>query len=668
MEYRDNILCISHAELTDGIMTSDNLRKQIERGKVVRIQRACYETPALYSVESLPTKYRQEVKKRYGDPEAQARARRLIDMVEIDQGAAAYYESVVIDGSRGLSAEKRMKYTNSASILNAIKRMLEEARSEQTKVGKRNRVNLQAFWKARGETMSRIADVYPHSLPENPRSLQRKYLDYWKGGMPNYGALVSGKFKNGNAAKVATEEQKAVLVKFIGHHTNLDCQEVADYYNTIGESLGWDKITSRTVWNWAEKYGWAVDAGRRGAKDYLNRMAMQVKRSGPTAPMLFWSLDGWVVELYYKKRSEGKRGGRTTYCNRLVTVVVLDPYNNYPIGYATGYQESPELIKEALKNAADQTRELFGERLRPNQIQSDNYQIKTMLPTYGIAAYVTPAAVGNAKAKPIEPYFHRLNHKYAKKCVGNWSGYGITSRKESQPNLEWLNAHKGEIPEEGGVRAQIDWIIESERTQKRAEYVAGLTKLPTERRLAMSEETYLLHFGAETGYKNALEGTGLNIRLLGERRTYDSFDIEFRKYAHVRWNVKYDPTDLSRVLAVSDEGDLRFMLEAKHEQPMALADRRAGDAEELERVREFNRELKRTVIDFDERATEIVRESILRHPDIDNPYAKSLITDSRGQHKDRNSEYRLEYTGAAEEASYEELEGARGSVDTRDLY
>ena len=132
--------------------------------------------------------------------------------------------------------------------------------------------------------------------------------------------------------------------------------------------------------------------------------------------------------------------------------------------------------------------------------------------------------------------------------------------------------------------------------------------------------------------------------------------------------MRFDPDDLSEVLAVSDEGDIRFMLEEKYVQPMALADRRAGDAEELERVRQFNRDLKREVIEFDNQTTEIVRESLLNHPDINNPFAKSLITDSRGQHKDRRSAYRLEYTDIADEATYEEGAGASGKVSTRDLY
>lgn len=198
--------------------------------------------------------------------------------------------------------------------------------------------------------------------------------------------------------------------------------------------------------------------------------------------------------------------------------------------------------------------------------------------------------------------------------------------------------------------------------------MAGFGKMIAENVLPMTSESYLLTFGEETGYKNTLEGSGLNIRLLGERRTYDSFNLDFRKYSHLRWNVKYDPDDMHEVLAVSDEGDIKFMLEEKFVQPMALADRRPGDAEELQKVRDFNNDLKRMVIEHDARATEIVRESLLEHPDLHNPYITGVLTDSRGQNKDRKSQYRLEYTEAVEEAEYEENTGAGRQQSTRDLY
>lgn len=665
MEVYKDTLCISHAELTDGIMTVPNLKYHVAAGRIQQVQRACYGTPALYAVESLPAKYRAEVKRRFPDPEAQAKARAFIDTIMIDQRAAAYYEDVVIEGARGLNNEKRMLYTNSASILNACRARLMEAATEQRKVGKSRRVKLSDFWAAVAAHLPRVAEIFPHTLPENPRVLQRKYHDYFKGGTPNYEVLISGKFRNKNAAKVATETQIAWLTQFAGYHTNLDCVEVAEAYNAVADSYNWKPITPSIVLSWALRYGIEINPGKYGAKWFDNTIAMQNKRCKPSSSMLYWTLDGWTVELFYK--AKGKNG--TTYTNRLTVVVVLDTFNNYPVGYAIGTHECPELIKAALKNALNHTQILFGKRYRPYQLQSDNYAIKTMLPIYSaMAVHFTPAKAHNSKAKVIEPYFKYLNKRYAKKCSGNWSGYGVTARKESQPNLDWLNAHKRMIPDKDGVINQIVEMIETERKIKLESYKSSWIYTSEDKRVLMDTHTFLMLFGEETGYKNALSGSGLNIRLLGERRTYDSFDLNFRKYSHIRWNIKYDPDNLSEVLAVSDEGDIRFLLEEKYVQPMALADRRPGDAEELQRVKDFNNALKTHILDFNGQAREIIQDSLMEHPDLHNPYINGILTDSRGQNKDRKSQYRLEYTDIAEEAAYEESAGAGRTQSTRDLY
>ena len=105
----------------------------------------------------------------------------------------------------------------------------------------------------------------------------------------------------------------------------------------------------------------------------------------------------------------------------------------YPIGYAVGTHETPELIQAALRNAAKHTRELFGKMYKAHQIQSDNYAIKKMMPFYeAMADKVTPARERSAKAKPIEPYFGQINKKWCQ-LLNNWSGFGITSDREKQP-------------------------------------------------------------------------------------------------------------------------------------------------------------------------------------------------------------------------------------------
>ena len=82
------------------------------------------------------------------------------------------------------------------------------------------------------------------------------------------------------------------------------------------------------------------------------------------------------------------------------------------------------------------------------------------------------------------------------------------------------------------------------------------------------------------------------------------------------------------------------MLEEKYVQPMALADRKPGDAEQLERVRRFNREHEAIIAEQVCAADETVRRlfGTKQLTAEDEVLSKFLITDSKGQHKNRLNE------------------------------
>lgn len=443
---------------------------------------------------------------------------------------------------------------------------------------------------------------------------------------------------NKNAAKVYDEEQTAVLRTICGKGASYNSQQVADFYNVIAEARGWDKISRRTALNYMNEYYLIIKAGRDGSEAFRNKLSMQNRRKRPTRALSFWTLDGWTVELYYQKEVKDSKGKVVrTYQNRLTAVVVLDASCNYPVGYAIGENESVSLIRAAVKNAIDYCQDTLGDRYRPYQIQSDHFGIKSMGTIYGdVAEYFIPARVKNAKSKPIERYFLHLNREYCQKHFGNfnWSGFGITSKRSSQPNIDVLNHNKTHFPDKEGVIKQVNWIIQEERKKKHSTWMQAWNAMPVEDRLLMDRETYLLRFGYRNERTKRLEAGCLEPTILGTKRAYDTFDLDFRKNPLQSWTVIYDERDLSSILVVDDTEKQRFLLNSVYEQPMALYDRKEDDFEALRKVDEFNKQkLEAYVVETVSEDEAIIGNMRIQPRELEGRNAVTMLADSRGQQK-----------------------------------
>ena len=450
-----------------------------------------------------------------------------------------------------------------------------------------------------------------------------------------------------------------MLISMIAEHRNFDCEEIAKVYNEwvrMQKAQGadnaeqWKEITGSTVRLWQKKSRFITTASKHGGAAYRNSLAYTVQRSAPTKAMYMWVLDGWDAELLYQKK-DGK--GRTTYHNRVTLEVVLDAATKYPIGYAIGITESAELIREALRNAERHVEELTGTMLRPHQIQCDNFAKKAMSETYeGLATLaVTPAAVGNAKAKVIEPWFRHFNDKVCKYAF-NWSGHGVTAKKNGQPNLDITLKDKSQLPTLEELVTEISALMWRYRQEALPAYVEAINALPAGERVALPVKQYLQLFGEQREDKYSLQTTGINLRVLGERHQYDLLAdpddavamaeaIRFRENCWEKWNVKCDPFDYSHILVFNDKATEEYVLTVKDVQPMALKDRKPGDYEKLAAVWKFNKALEahiaNTLGGHQERAMAALESTDRREYEM---LSKALITDSHGQHKD--NKYRAE--------------------------
>lgn len=642
--YQNRLAIEASYMIEEGIFSIYNYNALIRRKRLLVLRRACRNTPSLLDYESMPERFKKEIIKRIPDPYLAVRKNALEEFIHPDLTLSNNLEDYKIDEERHLKPEIIREYYANGVLLDAIRRMRTNNKGHHGKIN----------WEYIAGVVRDIdRTIYPHSLPENGRRLHDRYQRYQREG---WMSLIHGNFRNKNAAKVDDEIKESLLIELISSPLNLDNSQIRAQYNIMAEAMHWKKITTATVGVYRDKYDLETYPGRRGTIAFSNKKAMQVKRSAPSFPLYYWTMDGWDVELLYQRVETDKKTGntRTTYYHRPTIVVILDGCCKYPVGYAIGDHECPGLTKEALRNAMKHTKELLGKMYQVDQLQMDRYAIKMMTPFYEvIGEKVTPARAKNAKAKIIEPYFHYLQKEYYQKCA-NWSGFGVTSSEELQPNQEVLNSIKKSFPDFDGVCRQIDMIMEKERAKKRDKYLELYSKMPSEHKHELNYAQYLMKLGETTGNKNLMQGSGLHVTINGKRMDYDCFDINFRRHASVRWEIRFDPNDLSKALAVNEDGSLQFMLEEKYIQPMAFIERKKSDYEELQRVNRYNDTMKEHITqmransaDNVQRLLELSRLKPLANDDEEYPdkdldtLNKFLITDSEGQHKDERSKVRM---------------------------
>lgn len=610
-------------------------RMNSETSHEKQLRRASLGFDALVEFSTLSLEWKERITVKFGKPQEEIKKSWFASQYIADREAFDFYLAYTYSENVKLDHDTITKYTHQASVLNTVLLMKNNRKQYLRALG----CTSVDIWDSLSRDVNGFHDV-DHKLPTSKGSLRHKVTKYMKEG---YSGLISDKFGMQNALKVKEREQEAMLDELLAKHTNLDNTLIATVYNAIAEQKNWPTISAQTVANRKDKSNMVIYAGRNGVSALSNNILMQNKRTKPSTPMLYWTLDGWDAELLYQATTVDKKGySVTTYHNRLTIVVILDPFNKYPIGYAIGTHETPELIKEALRNALNHTAELFGQRFKPYQMQSDRYQKKALTPVYeACTKYYTPAKVKNAKSKVIEPYFGYINKTYCK-LMDNWSGFNVDSGSKNQPNEEMLNKLRHSFPDEMGCRKQLESIIAAERTKKQKEYLEQWQNIKEEHLLPMSAENYLLALGKTSGSTNKLEGSGLHTKIGGLKRTYDSFDMTFRHQSHQNWTILYDESNLREVLAISADQKHRFMLQEKYLQSMAIADQSEQDVEELKRVKDYNKTAVQYITDTRAENANVLDEFFNKNPMLNDTLAKHLLVDSRGQHKDQRNNQRIE--------------------------
>ena len=660
-KYNGNIVVQAAWLVESGVMSYDMYKWNARQHHIRVVRRGGNGRTALVDYQSMSPAIKRRITEVLGcEPtEAIKKTSLLLDVIRNreaqckDMEAGAYYGTITDKSGRLLAEEKVSKLYNGARILNAISDCLEMVEAAATM--RKQRFSIQREFEKFSYNLSQeLNELYPNSLPLNSRRLLDKWKEYKECG---YDALVHGLTgKEGNRKGALSEEDARGLAAVISE-LSAQGNKLSDV--TVAELLAHAglKVSSRRVQEIRTKNNLINKAQREGVKNFRNTELMQVDRIRPSQPMLMWCSDGWDAELYY--RNEKSR------FNRLTIVVVTDCYNDYPMGYAIGDRENGELIIEAYKNALRHAEELFGMAVMPYQIQSDNYAKSMLTPYYtAICKAYTPAAVGNAKSKPIEQYFRTLQSRLA--IYPNYSGHNITAKK--QPNDEFTNSWSAAFPDRDGVIMQLHSLMSMEREAKRAALMEAWAERNEAKVVMLDRVQYLMQFG-EVSRGNMLTPNGIKLIRDSKEYKYECRDIRMREQRGERWRIHYDLGDMNQVVAVSEDGRSRFLMEAKKKVHMALADCTAEDFETLADYRGWNEQLLAHVSEGRSK-NQVQAAEFIERKQLYGTLAGRLLTEG-GQHKDLKAAERKRLAVAAEQSEKAERQAVKREKKQRrveDIY
>lgn len=355
MEYFGNALCVGYDELVGaGILTAGNLQKMAQRGKLNVLRQGggpghC----ALIAVDSLPERYRAEVKKLWPDGN-RSRIRAWVEkQYERDAAAYAWFWDKANTGGVQLPPQKVLEYTVNASVLNTCIRLYDRASVCQRMFGSRYN------WDEMAAVIDTLRELYGHTLPASTLRFRKKVAQYRRLG---YAALVSGKFGNQSARKVDQKLERLLLsiavqpnkpfntdvweqyMMFVTGEFDVYDRETGELFNPDdftdrnGEPL---EISKATVANYLNlpKNRVLIDHAQMSGTTFMHEVMPHVHRHAPEFSLSKISFDDRDLP---RKLRDTKQRPKAYYAYDVASQCV--------VGYAYSRRKDTDLVSECFRS------------------------------------------------------------------------------------------------------------------------------------------------------------------------------------------------------------------------------------------------------------------------------------------------------------------------------
>ena len=253
MEYYGKILCISYHDLVyddrpsikDGkadysqsralkgvhpsmlsedelapVMSEANYKQLASRGKINVVRNGRGQGGyALVEIATMPPRFRERIKRKYGDLEAEILKNWFGTHFHVDAKAREFYTKFRFENGESLPPERIQEYTVNASVIEAVLAVMAD-RVLMRKAMKGGPVN----WGEMCGAISYYQSEFGHTLPLSANRFKKRVHDFKAHG---YESLISGKFLNQNRRKVTYGIERLLLA--------IDAQPEQPFNTTVWE-------------------------------------------------------------------------------------------------------------------------------------------------------------------------------------------------------------------------------------------------------------------------------------------------------------------------------------------------------------------------------------------------------------------------------------------------
>lgn len=253
MEYYGKILCISYHDLVyddrpsikDGkadysqsralkgvhpsmlsedelapVMSEANYKQLASRGKINVVRNGRGQGGyALVEIATMPLRFRERIKRKYGDLEAEMLKNWFGTHFHVDAKAREFYTKFRFENGESLPPERIQEYTVNASVIEAVLAVMAD-RVLMRKAMKGGPVN----WGEMCGAISYYQSEFGHTLPLSANRFKKRVHDFKAHG---YESLISGKFLNQNRRKVTYGIERLLLA--------IDAQPEQPFNTTVWE-------------------------------------------------------------------------------------------------------------------------------------------------------------------------------------------------------------------------------------------------------------------------------------------------------------------------------------------------------------------------------------------------------------------------------------------------